>query len=302
MYESALEILNILNNKGFAAYIVGGYPRDVYLGIEGTDIDICTSAFPKDVFSLFDAVDMLYASYGVVRLTYQGFLYEITTFRRDKSLRNGNRSYRIEYVNTLEEDLARRDFVMNTLCMNRFGEFVDYMNARKDIEARIIRSVKDPLVSFSEDPLRMLRAIRFATCLSFDVSDDVKTAIMSKKALLTKLSFFHRKNELHLIFSNKNIIKGVSYIKDLHLDSFLCIDVSSIVYCSNPLGIWAQCIYDERYPFTKQERKTIQDIRFVLSLPSSFALLHQYGTFICNIVDEIRGSKEYFELQKDFLS
>ncbi len=300
MYESALNILEILNDKGFEAYIVGGYPRDRYLGIESTDIDICTSASPEQTSKLFDMVDMSYASYGSVRLTYQNFLYEVTTFRRDKSLMDGNRSYMVEYVDTLEEDLKRRDFIINTLCINQFGEYVDCMQAREDMDKKIIRSVKNPMISFSEDPLRMLRAVRFATCLSFDLSDDIVSAIMEKVSLLTNLSFFRRKQELNFIFSNVNLMKGITYIIKFHMNQFLGIDVTDVTYCANPLGIWAQCTYDDRYPFTKQEKKTIESIRTVLSLTPSSDVMHQYGEFVCNIVDEIRGKKEYYELQRDY--
>ena len=101
MYEKAIKILQILNDKGFSAYIVGGYPRDKYLGIESNYIDICTNAKPNDICSVFSDVDVANASYGSVRLSYEGYKYEITTFRKDNAMLNGERSYSGDFVENL---------------------------------------------------------------------------------------------------------------------------------------------------------------------------------------------------------
>lgn len=298
MYENALEILKVLNDNGYEAYIVGGYPRNTYLGIASTDIDICTNATPTDIASIFSDVDMSNSSYGAVHLTYHGFLYEITTFRRDKAMLDGNRSYSVEYINSLEEDLYRRDFVMNTLCMNKEGQYIDYLRAIKDIDARVIRTVKDASVSFKEDPFRMLRAIRFSTVLSFSLSDEICSALLSTKTLLSKLSFQRYKNELDLIFSNRNCMMGLSYLKKFGMDEILSLKYDGVVYCSNYLGIWAQVSFSEEYPFMKKERETIDKIREVLSFTPSFPILYKYGIDICEIVDEICENHVYYNLNK----
>lgn len=298
MYENAIKILEKLNNNGFEAYIVGGYPRDRYLGIESTDIDICTSATPGDIVRIFSKVDMSNASYGKVCLLYNGFSYEITTFRRDKSMLDGNRSYSVEYVGSLEEDLFRRDFIMNTLCINKDGEYVDYFGAIEDIDARIIRTVKAPSISFKEDPLRVLRAIRFSTKLSFSLSNEICSVIPDVKHLLSNLSFYRCKKELDLIFSSKNNMFGIRCLKKFGMDEVLMIDLDKVVYCSDYLGIWAQCTFDKAYPFTNKEKKVIDKIRLVLSLTPSFSVLYEYGMDICKLVDEIRGTLIYDNLNK----
>ena len=298
MYEKSIEILKILNNHGFDAYIVGGYPRNKYLGIASTDIDICTNAKPTDIASIFSDVDMTNSSYGAVHLLYGGFLYEITTFRCDKAMLDGNRSYSVEYVSSLKEDLQRRDFIMNTLCMNKTGEYIDYLGAIKDIDAKVIQTVKDASISFKEDPLRMLRAVRFSTVLSFSLSDEICSALFSTKKLLSKLSFQRYKNELDLIFSSPDCIVGISYLKKFGMDKILLLEMNDVVYSSNYLGIWAQISFDEEYPFTSKERETIYKIREVLSLTPSFSVLYKYGMDVCRIVDEIRKNQIYDELNQ----
>lgn len=298
MYENAIEVLNLLSIHGFDAYIVGGYPRDKYLGKESIDIDICTSATPSDISSLFFDVDMSYSSYGAVRLAYRGYSYEITTFRRDKAMLNGNRSYSIEYVDSLEEDLLRRDFVMNTLCINKNGEYVDLLGAILDIDQKIIRTVKNSSISFREDPLRMLRAIRFSTTLSFSLSEEICSALSSTKEFLLQLSLYRCKKELDLIFSSKDCMMGISYLQKFAIDKVLLLELDNVTYCSNYLGIWAQCTSSLKYPFTKKEKDIIDKIRSILFITPSFLILYKYGIDICKIVDEIHGNQMYYELNQ----
>lgn len=299
MYENAIEILKKFSDNGFEAYIVGGYPRNKYLGIESKDIDICTNARPTDIISIFKDVDMSNSAYGSVNLSYNGFLYEITTFRRDKSMLDGNRSYLVEYVDSLKEDLLRRDFIMNTLCINKNGEYLDLFNARNDIDYKIIQTLKEPSISFKEDPLRILRAIRFSTTLDFSLSKEICYSLLSTKKYLKKLSFYYFKKELDLIFLSKNCMKGILNLKEFSLDSILSLDLSKVNYCSNYLGIWAQTSYDEKYQFTNKEKEFINKIRSVISLESSVFTLYEYGIEICSIVDEIRGDSIYHKLNKE---
>ncbi len=260
MYNEALLVLNKIKEAGFDAYIVGGYARDRYLGIESSDIDICTSAHPKDIKSIFGNVKVN-LEYGVSTLIHNGYKYEITTFRHDNYNNDGNRKYSVSFVSTLEEDLKRRDFVMNTLCIGPSGNFIDLMGARKDIDNRVIRCVKSPLISFKEDPLRILRAIRFATTLSFSLDSAIEDSIYECLNLLSKLSFDRRKKELDLIFSSINVMDGISLIKKYKLDGVLELDLNNISYCSNYLGIWAQCNNSNKYNFSNREREIIDSFR-----------------------------------------
>lgn len=298
MYETAIQVLKKLNDNGFKAYIVGGYPRNHYLGISSTDIDICTNATPIEISSLFYNVNMSNASYGAVSLTYGNFCYEITTFRKDKAMLNGDRFYSVEYVNTLDEDLCRRDFVMNTLCIDKDGNYVDCLGAIKDIDNKMIQTVKEASLSFREDPLRILRAIRFSTTLSFSIANEVYSSIISSKELISRLSLNRIKDELDLIFSNHNCMVGISYLRQFEMENVLSLGLDNISYSSNYLGIWAQCSFKKKYPFSRRERKMVDAIQKILPLTPSFLILYQYGMDVCSVVDEIHQNHVYFELNQ----
>lgn len=165
MYEKALALLKEINGYGFSAYIVGGFPRNRYLGIINDDIDICTNMPFEVAKKYFNGTDE--TDYG----TYKIDNFEIARFRKDEY--SGTRYPKVIFVETLEEDLARRDFIMNTLCIDSNGNYVDKLGAINDINNHIIRTVKDCQISFSEDPLRIIRAFRFQIDLGFDLSSDI---------------------------------------------------------------------------------------------------------------------------------
>ncbi len=198
MYELALLLLKKINDLGYVAYIVGGYPRDKYLNIESFDIDICTNMKP----------DMLKEYFNVTRDNGYGSViidnkFEVTTFRRDTY--DNSRYPKIEYVNSLEEDLERRDFIINTLCIDYKGNYIDKLGAIKDIENKIIRTVKNSNDSFKEDPLRIVRALRFKIDLNFKLNSDIINSInefsylldtISKTRLEKEIEKSHNKEEL----------------------------------------------------------------------------------------------------------
>lgn len=198
MYELALLLLKKINDLGYVAYIVGGYPRDKYLNIESFDIDICTNMKPDMLKKYFNVTrDNGYASVIIDNK------FEVTTFRRDTY--DNSRYPKIEYVNSLEEDLERRDFIINTLCIDYEGNYVDKLGAIKDIENKIIRTVKNSNDSFKEDPLRMVRALRFKIDLNFKLNSDIINSInefsylldtISKTRLEKEIEKSHNKEEL----------------------------------------------------------------------------------------------------------
>lgn len=257
MYKDALLILNKLHENGFESYIVGGYARDKYLGLASSDVDICTSAKTDDILNIFDDVKVN-EKYGTSILTYNDNKYEITTFRHDHYTFDGSHQYPVSFVSTLDEDLKRRDFIINTLCIDYSGNYIDKMGAIKDIDDRIIKCVKEPVISFKEDPLRILRAIRFATILSFNLSFDVERAIDECSLLLSNLSFDRIKRELDLIFSSVNVMKGIDLLKKFNLDKFLYLSLDNITYEDNYLGIWAQCLNTNMYNFSNKEKQVLK--------------------------------------------
>ena len=210
MLNEALNVLKTLEESGYSAYIVGGFVRDYTLGIISKDVDIATNATPKQIMEIFKTSVLPKEEYGSVTLYVKNYRFEITTFRREIKYINNRKPIEIEYINDLIEDLKRRDFKMNTLCMDKYGKILDFFDGKKDIKKKIINTVGDSNYKFSQDSLRILRAIRFATILNFKLSDDVKNAILNNKHLLKTLSYSRKKQELDKIFlsKNSNLIKN----------------------------------------------------------------------------------------------
>lgn len=184
MYETALQILKEIHNLGYEAYIVGGYPRDLYINRINSDIDICSNINEELLKDSFEIISN--NQFGNFIIKKKTFNFEITLFRKDKYL--DNRYPIITYVKTLEEDLKRRDFIMNTLCINYNGEYVDLLGARKDIEQKIIRIVGNIEQKITEDPLRIIRAIRFSVDLDFKIESNLVHFIQNNGFLIQKLS------------------------------------------------------------------------------------------------------------------
>ncbi len=197
MEKEVLEILNRLENNNFKAYIVGGYVRDYILNRKTNDYDIATNARPDDIIKLFsDKKIILNEKFGNVVLNN----IEITTFRKDEY--NNSRFPKITYVDTINEDVKRRDFTINALYMNKDYEIIDTINAMEDLTNKIIKTVKDPNISFNEDPLRIIRAIRFAHMLNFEIEEETLIALQK---------YAYKLNEISKERINKEIKKGIPY-------------------------------------------------------------------------------------------
>ena len=289
MYNTALELLNKFNEANFKAYIVGGFPRDLYINKKSTDVDICTNATPKEIKEIFKDSKINNEQYGSVSLIYNNVRFEITTFRKEKKYENNRYPVKIKYIDNLIDDLLRRDFTINTLCIDSEGNYIDLLNAKQDIDNKIIKCVGDANKKIKEDILRSLRAIRFATILNFKLDDKLKKAIKKNKRLIKKLSYYRKKEELEKIFSSPNCKYGLDLIKELELDKELNINTNIIVTTSS-LGIWAQLNVLDIYPFTKNEKEIIKKIKLALKedvLDNN--ILYKYGLYVCTLVGEIKN-------------
>lgn len=294
MLEKALELLSIFEKNGYEAYLVGGFVRDHIMGKPSADVDICTNATPMEIKEIFKDVKLPFEGYGSVHLNYKKVVFEITTYRIDLEYNDNRTPSKIMYTDKLLIDLKRRDFIMNTLCMDNKGNIIDLLGATTDIRQKVINSVGICEKKFKEDPLRILRAIRFATELGFSLSDDVKQAIKDNKELLGKLSFYRKKQELNRIFSSPNALVGIKIIKDYDLDKYLGINLDkNIVNTNDPLGIWAQVSPDSRYQFTSLERKYINSIlKLLKDKKISDMELYYEGNYVCYIAAQILNQDE----------
>lgn len=281
MLEEALELVRYMDSYGYDAYIVGGFVRDYLLHIESSDIDICTNATPKDIREVFQDACMPNDDYGSVTVYYKGIRFEITTFRKELSYIDNRRPSKIIYINNLKEDLSRRDFTINTFCMDKNGTVIDLFEAKRDLEQKRIETVGDAIEKFSEDSLRILRAIRFATKLNFHLSDAVKRAIEETKSLLKKLSYQRKKEELEKIFTSPNVKYGVSLLLELGLDSELEIPkLKTVESFEDILGVWAQLDVCDIYPFSNNEKSLIEAIQQCMEKNNlDYRTLYQYDLY-----------------------
>lgn len=290
MNDLVFKILKKINSCGYISYIVGGYPRDFYMGRKSNDYDICTSATPKELKQIFG--DLIKSEqYGSVVLEVKNTKFEITTFRRDIKYINNRKPVEIEYVKTIEEDLKRRDFTMNTMCIDENGKLIDLIGAKKDIDKKIIKMVGDPNIKLKEDSLRILRAIRFATALNFKLDENLKNAIIKNRELLKKLSYYRKKEELDKIFSSPNVVYGIELIKLLGLSEPLELkNIEKIVPTTYLIGMWAQIDSLDKYEFNNNEKDTIIKIKELMNKNVlDYNNLYKYGLYISTIVGEIKG-------------
>ncbi len=292
--ENTFELLKKFEDNGYKAYIVGGFVRDYILGIKSVDIDIATSATPKEIQSIFKNVELPFEGYGSVFLTFKKYKYEVTTFRMDLEYKNNRHPSKIIYTDKLEIDLKRRDFTMNTLAMDKDGNVIDLLNSTRDIKIKLIKTVGNADFKLKEDSLRILRAIRFATTLGFNLSDDLKNAIGNNRKLLKDLSFYRKKQELNKIFSSPNVIEGIKLLKKFKLDYYLDINLDNqIVRTNDPIGIWAQINPSLDYQFTNNELSYLKAIRRILEDKKiDNEELYYDGTYVCYIAGQILGIDE----------
>ena len=289
MLEKAFEIMSKINEYGYEAYIVGGYVRDIYLSRQTSDIDICTSATPKELIGIFEKNIKIDEKYGSVKLFYKNDYFDITTFRKDYNYKNNRKPSKIEYVKSLEEDLTRRDFTINTLCMNKEGKIIDLLNVQNDLRKKVIRTVNKADISFKEDALRMLRAIRFATILNFKLDREVIKAIKKNESLISELSTNRKKEELQKILSSDNYLYGIKLLNQFNLYKYLGIKkIKKVIKTSDVIGMWAQINFDIDYPFTKLESDNIKKINEIVNNKKiDNNTLYKYGNYICLIAAEI---------------
>ncbi|MDX8046140.1 CCA tRNA nucleotidyltransferase [Gracilibacillus sp. S3-1-1] len=188
LFRLAQQVVQQIKDHGFQAYIVGGAVRDLILDRAVDDIDIATSAHPDDIMNIFSKVIPTGIEHGTVMVRHQHESFEVTTFRTESNYSDFRRPDKVDFVTNLNEDLARRDFTMNAIAMDQSLQLVDPYQGRQAIEEKIIRTVGDPRDRFLEDPLRMMRAIRFQAQLGFSIDSQALTAITENGSLLAKIA------------------------------------------------------------------------------------------------------------------
>lgn len=205
--EDVKKILYRLAIHGHDAYVVGGCVRDSLMGVTPHDWDICTSALPeetKEIFSHFRLIETG-LKHGTVTVVVNGVPYEITTFRIDGTYSDGRHPDSVSFTKDIEADLSRRDFTMNAMAYNDEAGLIDPFGGREDIENFVIRCVGDPHARFQEDPLRILRAMRFESTLGFTIAYDTQDAMDLLAHKLSRVSAERVRDELCKMLMGPNI-------------------------------------------------------------------------------------------------
>ena len=182
------QILFGLQARGHLAYLVGGCVRDVIMDMTPQDWDICTSALPEEVMELFPGSKPTGLKHGTVTVTVGSRSAEVTTFRTEGDYRDHRRPDSVTFVSDLITDLGRRDFTINAIALSVDGMISDPYDGVKDIQKRVIRCVGDPKLRFTEDALRMFRALRFSARLGFTIEYDTCEAINDCAPLAAELA------------------------------------------------------------------------------------------------------------------
>jgi poly(A) polymerase/tRNA nucleotidyltransferase (CCA-adding enzyme) len=246
MMEIPKEVKSIvekLKKKGFQAYIVGGCVRDLLREIEPKDWDIATNAKPEEVAKIFpkNYVDNKFGTVKVLTNSKNHRLREIevTTFRTEEKYTDKRHPDEVKWAKTIEEDLARRDFTINAMAIeiqnSKFKiqndnskskidanfKIIDPFNGQKDLEAKIIRAVGNPDDRFKEDALRLMRAVRFATTLDFEIEPKTYKAIKKNAGLLEFISKERIRDELMKTIMSENAAKGIELLRETGLLKYI---------------------------------------------------------------------------------
>ncbi len=214
----ALDSVARLQQAGYRALLVGGCVRDQLLGLEPGDYDIATNAQPTEIERIFPDAIAVGASFGVMLRRAGGFQTEIATFRSEDDYGDGRRPDAVRFEETPERDSRRRDFTINALYEDpSSGQLFDFHGGREDLAAYRIRAVGEPGRRFAEDHLRMMRAVRFAARLGFEIEPETAKAIRAHAAEIRRIAPERVRDELSRILTEGGARRGMEMLDDLGL-------------------------------------------------------------------------------------
>lgn len=306
--RKAIDVLKKIESSGYEAYIIGGAVRDLFLDMPSNDYDIATN-MPIDKIKLtFDVLDNG-VDYASVSIVVDNEVFEITHFRRDIKYTD-HRHPEIELVNSLKEDVLRRDFTINALALDSNLNLYDFFEGMNDLNNNLLRAIGDANIRFEEDALRILRCLYFSSKLNFSIEKNTLNAIIDKCHLLAKLSNERIKEYfIKLIYSNNK--NGINYIKNYDIFRYIpvykrWIEVVNDRMDINDLDIYYYLAYHEYPPLiqanTKRLIKSLDmliDNNFSLysifkeqdNLPSLFNVINSLGYDIASLQDKMLNLK-----------
>lgn len=194
--EIFIKLAELFNSNGYRLYMIGGTTRDYLLGKEVYDYDFVSDATPDEMKSFLKDANFTFAKFGSVRVKVDGVHVDITTLREEGEYLDYRHPSKITYVKEIEKDYIRRDFTINAIYMDEKFNIIDPSNGVEDLNKKLIRFIGDPEKRINEDPLRILRAERFAQKLNFVIEEKLLTAIEKYRYLLDKINPDKIKEEL----------------------------------------------------------------------------------------------------------
>ena len=221
-------VLRRLSSAGFSAYAVGGCVRDSLLGAAPQDWDICTNATPQEIIVCFSEERTILTGvrYGTVTVLSEGEAFEVTTFRAEGSYSDSRHPDEVRFLSSLRGDLARRDFTVNAMAADADGVVIDCFSGAEDLQNGVIRCVGAPEERFTEDALRIMRALRFAAKLGFSVAEDTAAAVHAQRERLRSVAPERLRKELKGLLCGKNAAAVLAEFSDV-----LCVLLPELAPC-----------------------------------------------------------------------
>ena len=222
--QTVKNLESLFKKRGFSLFFVGGSVRDYLLYKEFFDVDLVTNATPKDMKEFLENADFTFEKFGFVKVHFEGNSFDITTLRIEEGYEDHRHPKAIRFTDKLEEDVLRRDFTINGLYMDTNLKVYDFVNGVNDLENKIIKMIGNPVRRLKEDPLRIIRAIRFSLTYNFNIDSELNSAIIECLPLLENLNIEKIKQDILKIrnssekeilykFVEYNIIKYLDVIK-----------------------------------------------------------------------------------------
>ena len=228
-------VVSALHAGGHQAFLVGGCVRDLLLGVVPKDFDVATDARPERIVELFPGSGQVGAHFGVVLVRRGGSQVEVATFRSDREYSDGRRPDAVHFEGDPRQDVLRRDFTINGLMMDsETGTVLDWVGGRADLNSRLVRAIGDPETRFREDHLRLLRAVRFAARLGFEIEAATFEAIRRERELIARVSAERVRDELVRILTEGGARRGFEMLEATGLLDVLLPEVAAMKGVAQP--------------------------------------------------------------------